>query len=252
MTVSFWCQDTGSFLPLLLLSVLSEEGKLLRCRNQTRLGQERCQRTAWCGCEAGAIGNCLEAPASHPGCRKHRLSQWHQGSWSESAETWRYGDWPRDWRSEVSWCHISPWTSPDLRGFSVRQNSFVFKAKVNAAQEPSPSSWWRASSLTPPLPAWPWCRSPHSTLPANIKFSECKVWAVKPALSCFQGYLCNKLCKVYIDRCQEGMHLFALIMKTEIQTNTESMRTVQWASMCPPRRINSVTFVSELFSPERN
>ena len=217
MTVSFWCQDTGSFLPLAAECSVWGRQTVLRYSNQTRPGQERPQRTAWCGCEAGAIGNCLEAPASHPGCRKHRLSQWQQGSWSESAEMWRYRDWLRDWRSEVSSCHLSPWTSPDLRGFSVGPNSFVFKAKVNAAQEPSPSSWRRASSITRPLPAWPWCRSPRSTLLANIKFSERKVWAVKPALSCFQGYLCNKLYKVYIDRCQEGMHLFALIMKTEMQ-----------------------------------
>ena len=58
--------------------------------HQTRLGKERPQRMAWCDCEAGAVGNCLEAPASHPVCRKHRLSPWHQGSRSESAETWRY------------------------------------------------------------------------------------------------------------------------------------------------------------------
>lgn len=135
-------------LPASLAAECSVWGRqtVLRCSSQThptRLGQERPQRMAWYDCEAGAIGNCLEAPASHPGCRQHRLSQWHQGSWSESAEAWRYGDWPRNWRSEVSWCRLNPWTSPDPRGFCVRQNSFVFKAKV----KPSPSS-----ITLPPLP----------------------------------------------------------------------------------------------------
>lgn len=176
---------------------------------------------AWCDCEAGTVGNCLEAPASHPGCRKHRLSPWHQGSRSESAETWRYGDWPRNWRPEVSWCHLGPWTSPDLRGFSVRQNSFVFRVKVNAAQEPSPSSGRSAGSITATLPVLdPKAPAPPSRQTSNSLNVKCG----QESLLCLAFKV---ICVISFAKCKLiGVRKAFIVGFNHENENAESMGTV--------------------------
>ena len=195
--MSFWCQDTRSFLPLSLLRVLSEEGKqhlgAANSPNKTRQGASPENGLVWLWSR-----RCRELPRSPsftPGCRKHRLSPWHQGARAESAETWRYGDWPEtgDQKSPGAILVLGPVQTSEV---SLSDRT-VLSSESRWARHRSPHPEADgAPVLSLCHSACPWSRSPRSTLPANITFSECEMWAVKPALSCFQGYLCNKLCKV--------------------------------------------------------
>lgn len=183
-------------LPASLAAECSVWGRqtVLRCSNQThptRLGQERPQRMAWCDCEAGAIGNCLEAPASHQaagnigwanGIKAHGQRVQRRGGTETGRETGGQ-------KSPGAVLVLGPVQTPEVSVSDRTALSSKPRWSPHPAQKPSPV-------LSPCHPCLAWIQKPRSTLPADIKFSECKVCAVKPALSCFQGYLCNKLCKV--------------------------------------------------------